>query len=76
MKLLAKWLRKLADFIDSPYDPITWDWFEKEIDKAETLPGTSGEYKKHIVLAAGIKKFPHMRQKDIYYLIEYILQGK
>jgi hypothetical protein len=46
---------------------VVWD--------TKTSPGTSGEFKRHQVLAALMKKYPKVPNRDVAIAIELAIQG-
>lgn len=77
--MIARWLRRLADYLDppavipstSPYHDIT----TALIAEAEARFGAGfGEAKRRDVYAALMKRFPQARKRDLAYAIEQVLQ--
>lgn len=82
---IAGWLRRIADWLDpqpvagpavgltvADDDLLAFVRTAVQAVETGTAPGTSGEYKRHVVLSQALKQFPG-RARDIAKAIEVSL---
>ena len=73
-KRLAQWLRLVADWLDPPPSPVfdaLATYARAYVTDADLMaPGTSGEYKRHIVFAQLQKACPDRTKRAIARAIE------
>lgn len=73
MKRIARWLRWLADWLDSPSN-VLLDRTRQLVCEAEmNYPVTYGEAKRHAVYSRLLKEFPEIPRRQIGGVIEQVV---
>ena len=75
MKRLARWLRRIAEWLDPLHDPILLARAKELVEKWEKELGPGfGEAKRHQVYAKLLKEFPAIAKRVISATIEEALK--
>jgi hypothetical protein len=75
-KVLARWLRQLAEWLDPTQplvDPTLLAFTRALVEAAEVLPQTSS-FKRAKVMSALIHRFPNRPRRELSFAIEWVLR--
>lgn len=73
-RAIAGWLHRLADRIMPPIPGTLEAGAIARVRWAQTLVGSTGQYRRHAVFSALRKEFPNMPDRDIAFVIERVIR--